>query len=141
MSTPTPNDMLATIKALRAECAQRRIENRELLAANDRLERRNGKLAQELLKMKGELEDMRKPHPLAQIAANMHKPVTIGGDIIDGPDGTPIAVTESVTAPVIGMVITEREATEAGIQHGTPGVTIVNNETGALISRGRDLED
>lgn len=141
MSTPTPNDMLATIKGLRAECAQRRIENRELLADNDILERRNGKLAQEILKMKTELEKLNEPHPLAQIVATIGKPVTVSGDVIEDADGIPSHIGPSTMAPVIGMIITDREATEAGIDPRTPGVTIVDHQTGALISRGDDYDE
>lgn len=76
--------------------------------------------------------------PLAAAAEQIGKPLTIGGDIIEGPDG-PAGVNESITAPVIAMVVTENEVRRDGIDPATPGLTILDAD--GNIIRKNELED
>lgn len=80
---------------------------------------------------------MTKKHPLKQLAESYGKDITVvtPGEFVEGPNGEPVGMTSSiaVTDGLMGMIITQREADEAGIAYDTEGVTIVNS-AGDVIS-------
>lgn len=82
-------------------------------------------------------------HPLKHLA-DLH-----GQDIhaispsefIENSDGEPIGMTSPLrhTGGLISLIVTQREADEAGLDYNTPGLTVVNAH-GEIIARS-SMED
>lgn len=82
-------------------------------------------------------------HPLKQLAALHGQEIhsIAPPELIENSDGEPIGVTSPlrITGGMIGLIVTQREADEAGLDYDTPGLTIIN-EYGDIIVQNSEEE-